>query len=76
MDSKSTPNNFIASEQGAATEKRQPWLAIWPRTERSDSKQGQINYAYSQGTKMIVPGSAGEWNWTIAFDTGDKTNSA
>jgi hypothetical protein len=74
MTSHPIPNSFLSSEQGAATGKRQPWFdkAIWPHDQRSNSKPGFVNYAYSAGTRMIVPGSAGEWNWTIVYDTEDK----
>jgi hypothetical protein len=72
MEGQSSTSGSGQTKQDIPKEKTQPWLSFWPSTTRPDSAPGQINYAYSKGTPMVVAGSAGEWNWSIMYDTAES----
>lgn len=54
---------------------RQPWRSIRQQGQPAAApKERVINYGYLKGTVMVEPGSAGEMNMTIIYDTaGDPS---
>jgi len=52
----------------------QPWKSVSDSFSKSRASDKDIFYGATVGEKMSVPGSAGEVNVTILYDTGDYDN--
>jgi hypothetical protein len=52
----------------------QPWKSVCDSFGQKRVSDKDIFYGAAVGEKMSVPGSAGEVNVTILYDTGDYDN--
>lgn len=57
-----------------ATDLEQPWKSVSDTFNKSRASDKDIFYGAAVGEKMSVPGSAGEVNVTILYDSGDYDN--
>lgn len=59
-------------------ERRQPWKAHQAKFGASGlvAEAGQVSYENVRGKKLVIPGSAGELNLSIEYDTGDRRSGA